>query len=69
MTKVSHAAQLKLSTANKPVNPMAPTKPKPHVKMSARAQQSGQLGVVCSIRIFMGLLLNMILALTGIYSH
>ena len=69
MTKVSHAAQFELSTANEPVNPMAPTKPKPRVKTSARAQQSGQSGMVCSIRIFMGLLLKMILALTGIYSH
>ena len=56
MTKVSHAAQLDVSTANEPVNPMAPTKLKPRIKSSARAQQSGQSGMVCSTRIFIRLL-------------
>ena len=56
MMKVSHAAQLDVSTANEPVNPMVPTKPKPRVKSSAHAQQSGQSGMVCSTRIFIRLL-------------
>ena len=54
--KVSHATQLDVATANEPVNPMAPTKPKPRVKSSARAQQSGQSGMVCTTRIFIRLL-------------
>ena len=38
--KASHASQLEISTANEPLNPMAPMKPKPCVKTSlARVQE------------------------------
>jgi len=30
----SHASQLERATTNEPVNPMAPVKPKPHIKTS-----------------------------------
>ena len=33
--KASHASQLEISTVNEPLNPMAPTKPKPRIKTSS----------------------------------
>ncbi|KIM62571.1 hypothetical protein SCLCIDRAFT_24875 [Scleroderma citrinum Foug A] len=37
--KASHASQLEISTMNEPLNPMAPTKPKPRVKTSSACVQ------------------------------
>ena len=34
-SKTSHASQLDMATANEPLNPMAPRRPKPHIKQSS----------------------------------
>ena len=56
--KMSHTSQLEMATANEPVNPMAPAKPKPRVKkpiprVSDRDDRS-ELEPVCNILQYFG---------------
>ena len=55
---MSHTSQLKMATANEPVNPMAPAKPKPRIKkpiprVSDRNDRS-ELEPVCNILQYFG---------------
>ena len=50
-SKLSHSSQLKMATADELLNPMAPIKPKPHIKTSAGVRAAGGSGheLVCDV--------------------
>ena len=56
--KMSHTSQLEMATANEPVNPMAPAKPKPRIKKSiprvSDRDDWSELEPVCNILQYFG---------------